>query len=1140
MKKNCIGGRGIPILQDYLCSKFFLTMKATILTMLLTTLQVSASLYSQNASLTLNIRDKSLTEVIKTIEELSAYRFFYSDNYFELDQKVSINVTDKNIDEVLTYLLKEKSIDFRILDKNIIVIAPSKSFQQQKITGIITDAATGESLPGVNILIEGTTRGVVSDTKGSFSIDISEPGAVLVFSFVGYITEKVTYQAQQTIDVKLIPEIKTLGDVVVVGYGVQKKESVVGSITQTSGKVLERTGGVSSLGATLSGNLPGVITVSSSGVPGAEDPQIIIRTMSSWNNSTPLILVDGIERSMSAIDISSVETVSVLKDASATAVYGVKGANGVILITTKRGSIGKAQVQIRANATAKVPSKLPAKYDSYDALMIKNSAIENELPIKDGWGAYKPMGIIDKYRNPANSDEWDRYPNVDWEKELFKPYAMSYNASANISGGSKIIRYFASADFLREGDLFKSFDNQRGYKAGYGYNRINVRSNLDITLTKTTTLSTNLFGSNGIRKSAYGRNRTDEGSYWISAYRTAPDAMRPIYSNGMWGFNSLRNADQPNSAFDLAMSGVEKKTNTQINTDFTLKQNLDMFLKGLDIKATYALDNTFLESGRGINDLDNGVQRMWINPDTGDKAYETSQTDAGTGFDYSSGIRWISSGGSTDTTKTYRHQYYTAQLNYAHKFGKHDVTAMGLFSRDKYATGNEFPHYREDWVFRATYNYATKYFLEFNGAYNGSEQFGPEYRFAFFPSVSGGWMISREKFLEWARFIDILKLRASWGRIGDDKITTNRWLYNDQWANGGNYQMGDIPANTPYTYYRITLLGNPNISWETAEKRNFGVDYTLLKGLISGSVDIFNDTRSDILIAGGERAIPTYFGANAPYANLGIVNSHGYELELKLDHTFGKGFHVWANANMTHAVNKIKFKDDPELTPYYQKKAGYAINQTTTYINQGFLQTQDDVLGSTARVTNDDSKLVGDYNIIDYNGDGVIDQSDKVPYQYSGTPQNTYSASLGFDWKGLSLFVQFYGVNNVTREVTFPTFQATSNVAYVEGTYYSKNGGGEIPLPRWSTTVGPEASGTRYLFDGSYIRLKNAEIAYTFSGPFIKKMGMQSFKLYLNGDNIWLWTRMPDDRESNFSTNNSTNGAYPTVRRFNLGINLTF
>jgi TonB-linked SusC/RagA family outer membrane protein len=1090
--------------------------------------------------LTLDIKDKSLTEVIKTIEKQSTYRFFYSDNYWELDEKVSINVTDKNIDEVLTYLLKEKSIDFRILDKNIIVIAPSKAFQQQKITGIITDAATGESLPGVNIIIEGTTRGVISDAKGNFSIDVSEPGVALVFSFVGYLTQKVTYQDQQTIDIKLVPEITTLGDVVVVGYGVQKKESVVGSITQTSGKVLERTGGVSNLGATLTGNLPGVITTSSSGMPGAEDPQIIVRTMSSWNNTAPLILVDGIERSMSAIDISSVESISVLKDASATAVYGVKGANGVILITTKRGSLGKAQVQIRANATAKVPSKLPAKYDSYDALVLKNNAIENELPVSaGGWGAYKPMDIISKYRYPANAAEWDRYPNVDWEKELFKDYAMSYNASANVSGGSKIVKYFASADFLREGDLFKSFNNGRGYNAGYGYNRINVRSNLDISLTNTTTLSTNLFGSNGIRKTPYGQLRTDDGSYWMSAYRTAPDAMRPIYSNGMWGWNALRNADQPNSVYDLAMSGVEKKTTTQINTDFTFKQKLDMFVKGLEIKATYAIDNSFLENGRGINDLYNSVQRVWVNPDTGDKADESSVTDAGTGLDYSSGIRWLSSGGTTDRTQTYRHQYYAAQLNYGRKFGQHDVSAMGLFSRDKYAKGSEFPHFREDWVFRATYNYATKYFVEINGAYNGSEQFGPGYRFAFFPSISGGWMISREKFLEWAKFIDILKLRASWGRIGDDKITTARWIYSDQWAYGGNYQLGETPTNTPYTFYRITALGNPNISWETVEKRNFGVDYTLLKGLVSGSVDIFNDTRSDILIAGGSRAIPTYFGASAPYANLGIVNSHGYELELKLDYKFAKSIHVWANANLTHAVNKIKFRDDPELTPYYQKQAGYSIGQTTSYIDQGFLQTQDDVLGSTTRVTSNQYKMVGDYNIADYNGDGVIDQLDRVPYQYAGTPQNTYSASLGVDWKGFSIFVQFYGVNNVTREVTFPTFQASSDVAYLEGTYYSKGGGGDIPLPRWSTTVGPEAPGTRYLFDGSYIRLKNAEIAYTFVGSLIKKAGMQSFKLYLNGDNLLLWTKMPDDRESNFS-GGSTTGAYPTVRRFNLGINLIF
>jgi hypothetical protein len=277
---------------------------------------------------------------------------------------------------------------------------------------------------------------------------------------------------------------------------------------------------------------------------------------------------------------------------------------------------------------------------------------------------------------------------------------------------------------------------------------------------------------------------------------------------------------------------------------------------------------------------------------------------------------------------------------------------------------------------------------------------------------------------------------------------------------------------------------------------------------------------------------------NPPMANLGKVSSHGYELELKLNHQFINGIRLWSNLNMTHGVNKVKFRDDPKLKPAYQKSAGHAIGQTMSYINNGYLASWDDLAGSTAWETNNSAKLPGDYSIVDFNGDGVINSDDRAPYQYSSIPQNTYNASLGIEWKGFSCFVQFYGVNNVTREVTFPTFQNSSDVAYIEGSYWTKDGNGDLPYPRWTTNTNDAASGTRYLYDGSYIRLKNAEIAYTFTGRWIEKIGMRSCRVYLNGDNLWLWTKMPDDRESNFS-GGSSSGAYPTSRRFNLGFDIT-
>lgn len=1017
----------------------------------------------------------------------------------------------------------------------------SQAQETRTVRGVVIDQLN-IPIPDVTITVLGTSLGTSTDSDGAFTLSsVPSTADSIVASKVGYNRLALALTNQTQLTITLNDMAIDIEETVIVGYGTQRKESLVGAIAQVSGEVLERTGGVTNLGMALTGNLPGVVTSSSSGMPGGEDPQILIRAQTSWNNSSPLILVDNVERSISSIDIASVESISVLKDASATAVFGVKGANGVILITTKQGKSGKAIIRGRVNTTAKVPSRLPAKYDSYDALSLRNRVLENELMVNPiGWGNMIPEDILLKYRFPANDEEWDRYPNVDWEKELFRTHAMSYGANANVSGGTDFVTYFASVDYVREGDLFKTFENNRGYQSGYGYDRVNVRSNLDFNLTKTTKFSTKLFGSNGVRQFPWESGSNADGAFWASAYRSAPDAMRPIYSDGSWGWYSPRNFDVPNSVFNLAVSGVEKNTLTQLTTDFIVIQDLDMITEGLRFRANYSFDNSYQEVGRGVNDMYNGPERMWVNPETGVIVYEHG-IDTDTQLDYSDMIRWTNQSGEVDRNATYRRINYSGQIDYNRRFDKHDIGAMGLFLRETFATGSMFPRYREDWVFRTTYGYDNRYLFEANGAYNGSEMFGPDFRFAFFPSISLGWVISNENFMSNINFINNLKLRGSWGRIGDDNVA-GRWLYRDQWAFGGNAQMGSPIQNTPYPFYRISQLGNPNISWETVEKQNIGIDYEVLQGMFSGSVDFFRDVRTDIIIGGDERAIPNYFGQDAPPANLGRVRGQGFEIELNFNHRLQSGLRLWANTNMTYAVNEVLFRDDPSLLPTYQQQAGWQLGQTRTHIDHGYLSTWDDIYGSTERTANNGQKLPGDYNIIDFNGDGIIDLFDSAPFGYAGNPQNTYNASFGFDYKGWSAFVQFYGVNNVTRSVVFPTFNtySGSNVAFEEGTYWTQeNGGGDVPLPRWGTIVPDGGNGTRYLFDGSYLRLKNAEVAYTLSGKATERIGLSACRIFMNGNNLFLWTKMPDDRESNFASG-SSGGAYPTVRRFNIGLDLTF
>ena len=850
---------------------------------------------------------------------------------------------------------------------------------------------------------------------------------------------------------------------------------------------------------------------------------------------------------MSSVDIQSVATISVLKDASATAVYGVKGANGVILITTKRGQEGKAQINVSANAIMKMPSKIPEKYDSYDALMARNVAVEHELNLYPESFAYvKPVSFIENYRNsdPNAKDDLgnlisERYPNVDWRKALFEDYAMSYNANLNVSGGTKFVKYFAGVDFVSEGDLYKDFGNGRQYSTGYNYNRVSVRSNLDFNVTKSTVLKINIAGTNGKRKSPWnqdGWSPWQESQRWNGIYNISPDVFLPKYSDGSWGFlPGSTNVD--NGARSLALGGTETRTTTRINTDFVLEQQLDFITKGLSARGMIAWDNVFEEARRGINDLYNDPQDKWINPETGATVYKQPY-EAYDRFDYTQGNKWTTNGGSVNNNATTRNLNYQLQLNYARSFGKHDVSAMGVFARQETAWGSMIPNYREDWVFRATYAYGGRYFLEYNGAYNGSEKF-------FFNSGAIGWMISEEPFMKYLRekkIIDMLKIRASYGEIGDDNIQNARFLYMDQWAYGGNTSLDVTQGTSPYAWYRESTVGNPNVHWETVKKTNIGIDYGLFGGLLAGAIEFFHDKRSDILVRGSERAVPAYFGQSPVTANLGEVSTNGYEIEVRFNKVLANKMRIWANLSMTHAENKVKVKDDQPLLPEYRKAAGYPIGQTHAFIDKGMMQTYDDIYGSPKMDANDSQKLVGDYYIVDFNGDGKVDNvNDFVPYGHPTTPENTYNATIGFEWKGFNCFAQFYGVTNVTRDVTMISFAdvMVANV-YDQGTWWSTDHlNADIVTPRFNTTPYQSYYGTQYLCDGSFIRLKNVEVGYTFTQPWIRKAGVNSLKVFVSGNNLWLWTRMPDDRESNFAANgNAGNGAYPTMKRINLGIKI--
>jgi len=1029
------------------------------------------------------------------------------------------------------------------------------------VKGSVTDN-TAEPLIGASVVVKGqTSMGTVTDIDGNFQLKVPSEQSVLVVSYVGMTTKEIRVGKQRDFKVSLAEDTQ-LEEVVVVGYGQQKKASVVGAITQTTGEVLERAAGIGSVGAALTGNLPGVATIASTGRPGEEDPRIYIRGAAAWGgvDAQPLILVDGVKRDIQSVDITSVATVSVLKDASATAVYGVEGANGVILITTKRGQEGKARIDVGFNATLKAVSKLPRKYDSYDGYMLRNEAIEHELALggSASWEFYRPQTFINLFRNQdytvkpnfaadgtylGDYSQAERYANIDWQDEMFKSTALSYNTNLNISGGTSFVKYFVAFDFQNEGDMTKIWDNHQGYKGGYTYNRLNVRSNLDFQITKTTQFKVNLAGSNAQKKSPrfyYGNDGMFfQQQKWAGAYGMAPNLFPVQFSDGAWGYYPLV-SNIENSPQSVATSGYELQTITRIFTDFALEQKLDFITKGLVARGTISWDNNFTEGSRGISDQ-HTVKKAYILPEDGALIRE-NDIDNTTGFDFYESRDWRQEAGSVSSTS--RATEMSLQLFWARQFGDHNISAMGNWKRRITQYGSDLENRREDWVFRTTYDYKSRYFAEFNGAYNGSQKFSPDNRFAFFCSGAIGWMVSEEKFMKKLKdkgIVDMFKIRGSLGEIGDDNAG-ERWAYLTRWEvtnNGNGYNLTVDGSASPFVGYKEAAVAVPDLRWATVLKKNIGFDYAFLHGMFAGSFDYFRDDRYDIFISGGERSVPSFYGAaKTPDINKGKMKNHGFEVELRFNKVLKNGMRFWANANYTYAHNEIIIKDDPKLIPSYRKKEGYSQGQYTSFIDNGFIRTYDELYSSPERQSNDGQVLIGDHYIIDFNGDGVVDETNDVaPYGYTGNPEHTYNATIGWEWKGFSMFAQLYGVTGVTRDVGLTSFNNKLLTVYDNGTWWNPaDGNGDVVVPRFTTQVAYN-DGTQFLFDGSYFRVKNVELAYTWTKGWIKKLGFSSLKIYVNGNNLFLITKMPDDRESNYGYSGG-GGAYPTVRRYNFGFKL--
>ncbi len=1023
--------------------------------------------------------------------------------------------------------------------------------QRVKISGNVVDSE-GEPLIGAAVTLLDGSVGAITDVDGNFTITVPADAEIVV-SYVGYEDQQFNISSRTHINVVMAGNEESIDEVVVVGYGVQTKASVVGAISQVSGDELLKSGGVTNVSEALQGKVPGVVTMYTSGEPGNDDVQIYIRGQSSWNSTgSPLVLVDGVERSLNDVDMNEIASMSILKDASATAVYGVKGANGVILLTTKRGDLGKTQLSVTANISMKSISKVPEKYDAYDAMMAMNDAVMAELMYSpDSWNYITPVDEALKYRNQVTAEDYEMYPNVDWEDYMFKDFATDTQVAVSVSGGTDIAKYFCNISYLNETDITKDFDNGRGYDGGTDFQKFTYRSNLDFNLSPTTKLGVNISGLYSIKNTNNASDDSDERMF-LSLYNLAPDLYLPIYSDGSYGFSPTSDYGTSNSLMWYTATGQKKTYNFKINVDLNLEQDLSFVAKGLTFKARFTMDNG-MSGSQSITDMtsntSNAVQKYYDH-DLGGFVYSYPQSTSE--YEYSPAA-WTINDFTVGDSKSRRTDYqmsldYNTIIN-----DKHAITALGLFKRQQYAVGDMLPYYYEDWVARATYSYDNRYLIEVNGAYNGSEKFGVNYRFDLFPSVAGGWIVSNESFLKDVQWIDRIKLRGSIGLVGDDNFTTDRWLYMNQWASvtdssGDAFHVannvpgyfaasGTDSAESAYDAYYEALLGNEDVHWETSLKKDLGLEFSFLNGMFSGEVDYFEEYRSDIYIDGDDRALPDFFGTSPVGANVGEVEVKGYEFTANFMKRFQNGLYLSANYSFSHSKDVVIYAEDPELTPFYQKTEGYSIGQTTSAIAGNMMESWDDIYMSTPLSSGDSYKRTGYYDLIDFNGDGMYyGTDDNAPYGYANRPQNTWSLNLGAGYKGWDVMIQFYGQYNTTRSYTLNSFPLYTHLFFeANGDYWTTNntdGTQTISsLNVSSATSDPYST----LIDASMTRLKMVEVSYTVPTKVCKSIGVESLRLYVNGNNLYLWTDMADDRD--YGSGNR--GEYPTFKRFNFGVNLT-
>lgn len=1110
--------------------------------------------YSQFKTLSVSVSNSTLREVLKTIEKSSQFVFFYLDDAVNLERKVSIDSKNKNIEEILSELFEGTSCTYRISDRQIFISgkAPASTEQQQnkrKISGRVTDIK-GEPLIGVNVTVDGDANGSITNMDGLYEIFVTKKSVVLKFTYIGFKTSEIRTNASTNIyDVTLEEQVNELEETVIVGYGTQRKISNIGA--QSSMKMEDIKTPSASLTTTLAGRLAGVVAVQRTGEPGKDAADIWIRGISTPNTSSPLVLVDGVERSFNDIDPEDIESLTTLKDASATAVYGVRGANGVILIKTKPGKVGKPTVSADYYESFTRFTKMVDLADGITYMNAANEAMRND-------------GIATKYtedqiRNTIAGKDPYLYPNVDWLKEIFNDWGHNRRVNVNVRGGSEKVAYYASVSYFNETGMTVTDKNIDTYDSKMKYSRYNFTTNLNIDVTPTTKVEIGAQGYLG------------EGNYpaissadlYNAAMSISPvEYPKMFFVNGeafVPGTSTNNNFNNPYS--QATRRGYDNLTKNQIYSNLRVTQDLDMLTKGLKLTAMYAFDV---------------YNEIHVHQDRAESTYNFLDTSVPYDMNGQPILQRIYEGSNVlsykQETSGNKKTYLEASLNYDRTFNDdHRVSALFLFNQQSkllYPKGtleDAIPYRMMGIAGRATYSWKDRYFAEFNIGYNGAENFSPKHRFGTFPAFGVGWVVSNEKFWQpLSKAVSFLKIRYTDGKVGNSEVSDRRFMYLDQMKENGDYGYKFGPNGTKWSGYETVNMA-VDLIWEESRKQDLGIDLKLFNDDLSIVFDLFKERRENILLK-REHSIPSFLGYNtsAPYGNIGIIENKGFDGTIEYNKRINKDWVIALRGNVTFNKDKWIQGELPEQKYEWMNQYGHNINGVKGYVAEGlFTQIEIDDMARWESLSDANKAITpkpfasqfgtvkaGDIKYKDLNNDGQIDAYDQTYISRGDVPTTVYGFGFTVGWKDLSVGMMFQGVAGAERVLNGSSVNPF-NGGGGSGNLYSNIGDRwteENPdqnafYPRLSygsettSNINNFQKSTWWVRNMNFLRLKTLQISYNLPKPWVNKVHLKNAAVYVMGTNLFTLSRFKLwDPELN-----TDNGAsYPNTTSYSVGINFTF